>query len=164
MKIINNNLESIDKNNIFIIDEQSRDIRFKLRNDLIYYTFEKNKKRLYISTIIKQKIFRLIHDLNNHDNFHRTYDRIINSIYIRQLIKRLHDYIDHCSKCQLNQTKRHFFYEFLQSIFISSIFFHIINIDFILILSNTNSKKLNNAMIVTCKFIKKIITLLDKII
>ena len=82
LKIINNNLESIDKNNIFIIDEQSRDIRFKLRNDLIYYTFEKNKKRLCISTIIKQKIFRLIHDLNNHDNFYCTYDRIINSIYI----------------------------------------------------------------------------------
>ena len=106
----------------------------------------------------------MIHDFNNHDDFHRTYDRIINSIYIRQLIKRLHNYIDHCSKCQLNQTKRHFFYEFLQSIFISSIFFHIINIDFILTLSNTNSKKLNNAMIVTCKFTKKIMTLFDKII
>ena len=154
----------MNKNNIFIIDEQSRDIRFKLRNDLIYYTFEKNKKRLYISTIMKQKMFRVIHDLNIHDNFHRTYNRITNSIYIRQLIKRLHNYIDYCSKCQLNQIKRHFFYEFLQSIFISSIFFHIININFILILSNINSKKLNNAIIIICKFIKKIITLLDKII
>ena len=113
---------------------------------------------------MKQKIFRLIHDFNNHDDFHRTYDRIINSIYIRQLIKRLHNYINYCSKCQLNQTKCYFFYKFLQSIFISSIFFYIINIDFILILSITNSKKLNNVIIVTCKFIKKIIILLDKII
>ena len=117
--------------------------------------FEENKKRLCISTIIKQKIFRLTYDLNNYDDFHRTYDRIINSIYIRQLIKRLHDYINHCSKCQLNQTKRHFFYEFLQSILISLILFHIINIDFILILSNINSKKLNNVMIIMCKFTKK---------
>ena len=85
-------------------------------------------------------MFCLIHDLNNHNAFYYTYDRIINSIYIRQLIKRLHDYIDYCSKCQLNQIKRHFFYESLQLILISSISFHIVNIDFILILSNTNSK------------------------
>ena len=102
MKIINNNFESINKNNIFIIHKQLRDIRFKLRNDLIYYMFKKNKKRLCISIIIKQKMFCLIHDLNNHDDFYRIYDKIINSMYIRQLIKRLHDYIDYCSKYQLN--------------------------------------------------------------
>ena len=170
MKIVKSQFNSIDddfelvENNVVVINEQFRDIKFKLRDDLIYYTFDENKKRLCIFAIIKQKIFRSTHDFNSYDDFHRTYDRIINSIYIRQLIKRLHNYIDHCSKCQLNQTKRYFFYEFLQSIFISSIFFHIINIDFILILSNTNSKKLNNAMIVICKFIKKIMTLLNKII
>ena len=53
MKIINNNIESINKNNIFIFNKQSRDIRFKLRNDLIYYTFDENKKQLYMFAIIK---------------------------------------------------------------------------------------------------------------
>ena len=168
LKIIKNDFESID-DNVVVINEQSRDIRFKLRNDLIYYTFDENKKRLCVSTILEQKILRLTHDFNNHNDFYRIYDKITNSMYIRQLIKRLHDYIDHCSKCQLNQTKRHSFYEFLQSIFISSISFHIINIDFILILSiiiskKTNSKKLNNAMIITCKFTKKIMILFDKFI
>ena len=82
LKIIKNSFESID-NNVIVINEQFRDIRFKLRNHLIYYTFNENKKRLCILTIIKQKFFRLIHDFNNHDDFHYTYDRIINSIYIR---------------------------------------------------------------------------------
>ena len=89
MKIVKSQFNSIDddfeliENNVVIINEQSRDIKFKLRDDLIYYTFDENKKRLCIFAIIKQKIFRLIHDFNNHDDFYRTYDRIVNSIYIR---------------------------------------------------------------------------------
>ena len=98
LKIVKNNFESID-NNIIIVNEQSYDIWFKLQDHLIYYTFDENKKRLCISTIIKQKIFRLIHDLSNHNDFYRIYDKIINLIYIRHLIKRLHNYIDYCSKC-----------------------------------------------------------------
>ena len=63
--------------------------------------------------VIKQKVFRIIYDLNNHDDFHRIYDKIINFVYIRQLIKRLRTYIEYCSKCQLNQIKRHLFHELL---------------------------------------------------
>ena len=113
-QVNNNNFESIDKNvvvidneinvvdDINIVNEQFCDIRFKLRNELIYYVFDENKKRLYVSIILEQKIFRLIYNLNNYNDFYRIYNRIINSIYIRQLIKRLHDYIDYCSKYQLN--------------------------------------------------------------
>ena len=52
----------------------SRKIKFRLRDDLIYYVFEKEKNRWCISKIMKHKIFQMIHDFNNHENFHRTYD------------------------------------------------------------------------------------------
>ena len=95
-------LKSENTKNTIKNDSQSRDIRFKLRDELIYYTSKKNKKRLYISTNMKQNVFRIIHDLSNHEKFYRIYDRLVNSIYVRQLIKRLRTYIEHCSKCQLN--------------------------------------------------------------
>ena len=75
--------------------------------------FKKEKNQLCISKIIKQKIFRIIHDFNNYNNFHKTYNRLINLIYVRYLTKQLQIYIKHCSKCQLHQIKKHFFYNFL---------------------------------------------------
>ena len=98
-------IEKISQSSLFakkIIDENTsfRNIRFRLKNEFIYYTSKiENKNRFCISTFIKHEIFRIAHDLNNHNEFHRIYDRLINSIYIRQLIKRLLIYIKHCSQC-----------------------------------------------------------------
>ena len=148
-----------------IVDAKfSRDIRFKLRDDLIYYTSNENKKRLCVSIAMKQKIFKIIHDLSNHGDFHRIYDRIVNSMYIKQFTKRLRSYIKHCSKCQFNQIKRHSFYESLQFIATSAISFHTLAIDFILKLSSMNSDDMNCIMSMTNKFIKKCMILFDKII
>ena len=104
-------------------------LRFKYRNDLIYYVFENERERFCVSTSLKQKMFQLIHDQTHHDDFHKIYDRIISSIYIHQLIKRLRIYIVHCSKCQLNQTKRHFIYEKFTSLITFIILFHTIFIN-----------------------------------
>ena len=109
---------------------------------------------------MKQKIFRMIYDFNNHENFHRTYDKLINSIYIRHLTKRLRIYIEHCSKCQLHQIKRHFFYDNLQSIDTSMIFFHTLTINFILILFIIDD--MNCAFTITCKCNKKQLIVFDK--
>ena len=148
-----------------IVDAKfSRDIRFKLRDDLIYYASNENKKRLCVSTAMKQKIFKITHDLNNHDDFHRIYDRIVNSMYIKQLTKRLRNYIKHCSECQLNQIKRHSFYESLQFIATSTISFHTLVINFILKLSFMNSNDMNCVMSMTNKFTKKCMILFDKTI
>ena len=142
-------------------EKQSRDIRFRLRDDLIYYVFvAKNKKRLCVLAFIKQKIFRITYNFSNHDDFHRIYDRVVNFVYIRQLTKRLRIYIKHCSKCQLYQIKRHVSYDSLQSIIISIIFFHTLVIDFILALLSKND--MNCVLIVIDKFIKKIIILSNK--
>ena len=113
---------------------------------------------------MKQEIFKIAHDLSNHDDFHRIYDRIVNSMYFKQLTKRLRNYIKYCSECQLNQIKRHSFYESLQFIVTSIISFHTLAIDFILRLSSMNSDDMNCIMTMTDKFTKRCMILFDKII
>ena len=166
-QIITNQTQSIITNfaaETIVDAKSSRDIRFKLRENLIYYASNENKKRLCVSIAMKQEIFKITHDLNNHDDFHRIYDKIVNSIYFKQFTKRLRNYIKHCSKCQLNQIKRHSFYESLQLIITSIISFHTLIIDFILKLSFMNSDDMNCIMTMTNKFIKKCMTLFDKFI
>ena len=146
------------------IEKSLRGIRFRLKDELVYYISKTKKKdRLCISAFMKQKIFRVVYDLNSHSGFHRIYDRLINSVYIRQLTKRLTTYIDYCSECQLNQIKRHSPYESLQPIATSAISFHIIVIDFILALSPFEPKGFDYVMIMTNKFTKRTMTLVDKI-
>ena len=137
------------------------DLRFKYKNDLIYFAIENEREWFCISTALKQKIFQLIHDQIHHDDFHRTYDRITFFVYIHQLSKRFRAYINHCSKCQLNQIKRHLIYDELSFIIISIIFFHIIVMNWIVALSNT-SNDYNMLLIIIFKFTKRILLIVDK--
>ena len=69
---------------------------------VLHFLIDDERKKLCASTFMKQKMFQITHDQIYHNDFHRTYDRIISSIYIRQLIKKLRTYIAHCFECQLN--------------------------------------------------------------
>ena len=132
-----------------------RGIRFRLKDGLIYYTSKaEGKDRLCIPASMEHEAFRIAHDLSSHSGFHRTYDRLVSSVYIRQLTKRLSAYIEHCPQCQLNQTKRHSPYGSLQPIITSAIPFHTIAIDFILALPVTSNGN-DCAMSVTCKGSKR---------
>ena len=44
-------------------------------------------------------MFKLTHDFQSHDDFHKIYKRIIENYYIKHLIRRLKRYILHCSQC-----------------------------------------------------------------
>ncbi len=74
-------------------------IRFKRRDDLIYYTGGDGCERLYIPEAMESEVFRMAYDLANHGGYHRTYDRLIKSVYIRHLVKHLRAYITHCPDC-----------------------------------------------------------------
>ena len=137
------------------------DLRFKYRNDLIYFTAENDRERFCISASLKQKIFQLIHDQTHHENFHRTYDRIAFFVYIHQLFKRLRTYIAHCSNCQLNQIKRHFIYDELTSIITSSISFHIVSMNWVMIMSMIKND-FNVLLTIICKFTKRVLFIRDK--
>ena len=74
-------------------------IRFRFRNELIYFFIDDKRKRFCVFAFIKQEMFQIIYDQIYHDDFHQTYDRIISSMYIRQLIKKLRTYIIHYFEC-----------------------------------------------------------------
>ena len=76
--------------NIEINYVRRADLRFKLRDDLIYYiNFNDDRERLCISKALETHIFHLAHDMQHHEDYHRSYDRIVNLIYMRHLQKHL---------------------------------------------------------------------------
>ncbi len=87
---------------------------------------------------------------------------MINSLYFYDLSKNLHEYIQHCSQCQLSQMLHHKSYDVLQSIITSLCSFHTLTIDFILALSLSKSDKYNTIMSVTDKFSKAITLISDQ--
>ena len=150
--------EASGSNTTNIDDEAKRiGLRFRLRNDLIYYTnFDDGRERLYVPEALEHNIFKLAHNEQHHGGFHRTYDRIAASIYIRYLAKHLRVYIEHCPAYQLNQTKRHKPYRRLLPINKPNIPFHTITIDFILALPVTKDG-CDSLLTVTCKASKRML-------
>ncbi len=132
------------------------EIEFERQNDLIYHLNRfTSRARLCISKSLIQDIFKMTHDDLNHAEFHRAYAAIFETLYIRRLAHYLRLYIEYCSKCLLNQIKRHKSYDSLNSISSSKISFHIIVMNFILSLSSFDSRKFDIALTITDKFFKK---------
>ena len=131
-------------------------LRFKLRNRLLYYTnFNNGRERLCIPNSLEKEIFKLAHDRQHHSGFHRTYERIVASLYLRHLLKNLRTYIDHCPDCKLNQTKRHLPYGSLVPIDRPRIPFYTIAMDFVVALPITTDN-LDALLTVTDKFSKRL--------
>ena len=102
-----------------------------------------------------------MHDFIHHDNFHCIYDKIVLSIYIRHLFKHFRIYTAHCSNCQLNEIKKYFTYDKLTPIGTLIIFFYIITMNFVIILSKIK-KEFNILLTIICKFIKRILLMSNK--
>ena len=134
---------------------------FVLENDLIYYVDQWNDiKRLCISKDCVRNILNIAHE-NEHFEYARTYDIVIKSWYIHDLIKQLRKYIQHCSKCLTCQIKRHKFYESLQSIDTSFVSFYTIIMNFVLTLPHIEFSS-DTMLTVTNKFFKRILLMSDK--
>ncbi len=145
-------------------------LSFELNNhDLIYRTNQVfiehvyEFRRLCISLNIISDILHIAHSFD-HSEFVKCFDIMFSFWYIQKLFKHLRKYLRHCSQCQIFQTRRHESYEFLQSILISNVSFHIIIIDFILALSKFASNNFDTVMFTTCKFFKRITLILENFI
>ena len=147
-------LDKIDTNISFLRYDEL--IYKKDSNDNTSFTF----KRLCISTSLIKNILSMIHD-KNHFDFDKTYQQIICAWYIQELTKHVKNYLKHCSKCKINQIKRHKLYESLQFIFTSFVSFHAIAIDFIFAML-VFYIDINCVMLITCKFSKRITSMLKK--
>ena len=150
---------------VFVFESNSAyltsEIDFQLINDLFYHV-KKNYFKFCIFQNCVQEVLKLVHDDNFHANYHRVYARL-KIVYIRKLSRVLTLYIKHCSTCQLNQIKRHKSYEKLMSISSFHLFYHIIIIDFVLILS-IQTHDFDCMLIVTNKIIRKHLLIQSKII
>ena len=155
-KKINENVDKLKLNSTYVEFE----INFVFVDFFIYHTKNDNV-RFCVSKNCVQNVLRITHDENYHAKHHRVYARLMKTIYIRKLSKRLIIYIRHCSQCQLNQIKKHKSYDELMFIFTLIISYHIIVINFIIILSK-QTHDCDVMMIIICKFFKKNILIFEK--
>ena len=146
-------------NNISLSFVRENDLiyRKKIDTDIAFYVLQ----RMCALFEILKNIFSMIHDVNDHFDFDRIYNQITSFWYVRDLIRHLKNYFKHCSKCQVNQIRRHKSYDSLQFILSSSTLFHTITIDFVLTISFSHIE-LNNIMSITCKYSKRITIVFDK--
>lgn len=124
---------------------------FQLLDGLIYMIRD-GKSRLCIPQNCEQRIFQVAHDQNSHAGHHRTYERLMKSVFIPRLSRKLHLYIRHCPPCQLHQTKRHLPYDELMSIPSPDTPMRRLAMDFIVALPGP----LNSVLTVTCKTSRRI--------
>ena len=73
-------------------------VNFVLQNKLIYHV-KNNKKRLYISTVMKKIILKTTHDDCNYAKHHHAYVKLLKMIYIHKFSKKFIIYIRHCLAC-----------------------------------------------------------------
>ena len=148
--------DDVEKNNIKILFLRKHDLIFRKKiDDNTSFTL----RRMCISESIIKDILSMTHD-NDHTEFDRTYEKMTSSWYIRNLIKHLKNYFKHCSIYTINRTKRYKFYDSLQSVLFSSVSFHTLTINFVLILFVAHID-INNIMSVTCKFSKRVTIIFD---
>ena len=117
-----------------------------------------------MSIVIKVEVFKLAHDEMRYSDYARTHKRLIEKLYIYNIITKLYEFIRHCSHYQLNQISRHKSYDSLQSIFSSTKSFHTLIIDFILTFPKSLSDECDCILSMIDKFSKIIIFIFDKII
>ncbi len=135
-------------------------LSYEIRDDLIFYKDLEKEPCLCISKSLYDKMFKIAHDDIDHSGYAWIHKRLINLLYFYDLSKNLHEYIQHCSQCQLSQMLHHKPYDVLQSIITSPCPFHTLTINFILTLSLSKPDKYNIIMSVTDKF-SKVITLIS---
>ena len=118
-------------------------------------------RRLCIPHPVVKDILQLAHDEGGHPGYAKCFERLTSSWYIRGLSRYLRDYLKHCSKCQVFQTRRHAPYGSMQPILTPAVPFHTITIDFILALP-TSIDGFDTIMSVSDKFTKRVQTVLGK--
>jgi hypothetical protein len=125
----------------------------------MYYTRD-GKNRLCLSQIFEKDIFEAAHNRQAHVEFYKAFQRVAETIYLHNFIKRLRRYILKCPIYKIHQIKRHAPYDQLILIVLPRILFHIIVMNFIISLPKINN--LDAILSITNKFTKRILLIPDK--
>ena len=117
-----------------------------------------------MSTIMKIEVFKLAYNEIKHFDYVYIHKRLIEKLYIFNIITKFHKFIRHCFYYQLNQISHYKLYDSLQSIFSSAKSFYILIIDFILAFSKSLLDECDCILSMIDKFSKIIIFIFGKII
>jgi hypothetical protein len=71
---------------------------FTLKDGLIYYQ-QDGKDRLCMPQSMEKEMFHDVHDQQAHAGFHRTFERIVETLYFYNLAKRFRRYVRKCPIC-----------------------------------------------------------------
>ena len=135
--------------------KRQHDTKFRMQDQLIYHVdLATSKERLCIPKSIMKEVFKLAHDNTFHMGYHRTFNAIVEGLYIRQLAHHLKQYIAFCLQCRVNQTARHQLYGSMVAITSPPTPFHTICTDFIVALPASGPEHFNSILTVTDKFSK----------
>lgn len=126
-----------------------------MRNNLIFHVNASlGKERLCIPKAMMGEIFKIAHDDMFHMRYHRTFNAIVKSLYIRRLAHHLKKYVECCPQCRLNCTARHAPYGSMMAITLPALLFYTICIDFIVALPPAGMAQFNSILTVMDKFSK----------
>ncbi|KAH4258570.1 hypothetical protein HBI04_146040 [Parastagonospora nodorum] len=134
-----------------------RGIDFRLRDGLLYHINQIDQsERLCVPKAMMKEVFNVAHDQNFHAGYHRTYDRIRSTMFIRSLAPQLKKYIRYCGPCLVNRTERHQPYGSLEPISILGMPHHTIAIDLVTGLPASKAG-FDALMTTTCKQTKHVL-------
>ena len=128
---------------------------FFQEDGLLYFRDPSKQSRLCLPQSMEHWIFAQVHDDKAHQGFHRAYDELRDSVYVKGMARKLRSYIHHCPTCDHYQTRRQQARTPLNPIQTVSIPFHTIAIDFIVGLP-LSRQGYNACLSCTCKFSKRI--------
>ena len=71
-------------------------------DELLYFNDPDKGLRLCLPTSMETEVFKLAHDEMGHPGYARTHERLTGSIYIYNMLTKLHEFLRHCPHCQLH--------------------------------------------------------------
>jgi len=93
-------LQILERNNALRPDTAR--LSYEIRDGLIFYKDLEKEPHLCISKSLYGRMFKIAYDDIDHSGYAQTHERLTNSLYFYDLLKNLHEYIQHCSQCQLS--------------------------------------------------------------
>ena len=97
----------------------------------------------------------MVHDDMAHAGFHRAFTRLVDTVYLHRMARRLRKYIDACPQCEINQVMRHKPYGALNPIQTLELPYHTVAMDFIVALPRVDDY--DTLLTCTCKASKKVV-------
>ena len=72
---------------------------YEIRDNLIFYKDLKKESHLCILKSLYDRMFKIVYDDIDYLEYAQTYEKLIDLLYFYNLLKNLHEYIQHCSQC-----------------------------------------------------------------